>query len=1729
MIHLFNSSRRRNYLCLLASLLFVIAPGEKAFSQTYLPRSYWTFDNPASALKDSMNLFNLDPNYYQSAYTINTNSAGQGVGKYMTLGTGSGYIKGGQLPTDSAFTIEFLFRPGYNFKETRFFSRIDGAFSASFNYPYITFYTFSLTAVGGIIEDDFKINLDGVGRKTYGYFIDGNWHHIVFKFNANSGIKEVWVDGQLPQGFSKTVTSGHINNTAAVNKDLMINTWVPYQVYYGDMDEIAIYSYGLPANMIYKHYLDFQNHGHYTFPNSTIPVPTPSPVTAGIDINEYPPGHPTVTVSALDQLKSFPSPRYKTGHTLIPNFSWIDPMYLSGRFQPGISDAQSVTNSVALQTEMAKNFNYMLSVGSAGGSWNDSWINLANQNPQWKLSLITFRDQIPGAAVWSQSLASSNYLQNSSGQFLDLNGNISANKTWRPTAPTSIYNSDGLAIRSMLNTQLVGKLTRPVDFVNENGEVFPLISNTALSLDPQVSSAKSSSGLDWETFLASKYKDHATLPYRDQFMNLPIFNANTKYSEYRIDGHRNWQFRYEQSRYINTPINGKYYSTTDFYVRYPHNWRYWTGPWHGWQWLVEARYYEMALGDSLFSPFVSPGWDANPENDVRPAQYLGLLKCVGMLGAEFYYPSYFNEAASYMPPNPPPHNPNGYVWHIAVPSYAQAISSRYEDFLKNGKILAGDVPFDPYNASFNAFNYWTGDPRKLAVVRKSRTQNKYVITGTIQPNSNMVGNAELESVATITLDGQSLKFKVRRQGSTYFYDNTNTSAPVFYQLDEWHENKHPYSWTKDVNLEAENFEVSNPNVVIKTVRPNVTNTGDFTQFTSFVSFTTVSDLTYNFQPRGTTTSNYYFWIRCRSKDGSSTGFNMTLDGLNQKTLECITDTNWTWYRIDRTNAIVIFSNPSLDNHILKITPANTKLEIDKISIINTSASVYGSAPNPCGNAATISASGPTTFCQGGNVTLTASSGTGFLWSTGATTQNIVVTTTGSYVVTVTSAAGSATSAPVSVTVNSLPTATISAGGATTFCQGGNVTLTSSAGTSYLWTPGNLTTQAISATSSGSYTVRVTGANGCSATSSATVVTVNALPTAAITAGGSTTICQGKSVSLTSSSGSSYLWIPGNQTTQSIIATAAGSYTVRVTGSNGCSATSSATVITVNPLPTASITPGGATTFCQGGNVTLTSSTGTSYLWTPGNQTTQAISATSSGSYTVRVTGSNGCSATSSVTAVTVNSLPTATISANGPLTFNLGGSVTLTSSTGTSYLWTPGNQTTQSKVVTTSGSYTVRVTNSNGCSATSSAIVVNVIGGSYSISTSGPTTFCQGGSVTLTSPSATTYLWSTGATTQSIVASSSGTYTVTAILGGNPLSITPITVTVNSLPTATITAGGATTFCQGGSVTLTSSSGSAYLWTPGNQTTQSISVTTSGNYIVRVTGSNGCSATSTVRTVTVNPSPTATISASGSTSICSGSSVTLTASSGSYYLWTPGGQTTSSISVSTAGSYAVRVTNSSGCSATSATTVVTVVTCGSCPIPTGLDEIGVAASYATLIWAPVSGVDSLQVKLIHVSSNYTYYTAYFSGTYTDLTVGAQPNSQYRWRIRSKCGSTVTAWSSIAYFTTLPIRMSSGNTNASTIELTRVIEPGEDENENATIAVFPNPAKDYFRCNFNAVQSGTAQLKLRDMTGKITYSTDIELQEGENSVPVETGKLAPGVYIVDIYDGNVTRFAKVVVH
>jgi gliding motility-associated-like protein len=538
---------------------------------------------------------------------------------------------------------------------------------------------------------------------------------------------------------------------------------------------------------------------------------------------------------------------------------------------------------------------------------------------------------------------------------------------------------------------------------------------------------------------------------------------------------------------------------------------------------------------------------------------------------------------------------------------------------------------------------------------------------------------------------------------------------------------------------------------------------------------------------------------------------------------------------------------------------------------------------------TITASGPTSFCTGGSVTLTSSSGSAYLWSDGATTQSIVITTSGSYSVRVTNSSGcqSASSVATVVTVNALPlTPTITAGGPVSFCSGGSVTLTSGPGTSYIWSNG-ATTKSINVITPGSFSVKVTNADGCQSAPSAPVsITVNDLPV--VNAGTDLTIPTGTSTTLNaivtgtgpfifSWSPSSKLLNPLSEDPTTINLTTSTVFTLTATSTSTSCSNTDAVIVTTSGGSLVSAPIATPSTICTGTGIQLSAqpsggSGSYTYAWTslPAGFTSSVANpvANPSATTTYNVVVFDGFTSTNGQVVVTVNASPaTPAITADGPATFCSGGSVNLTSSAGASYLWSDG-ETTSSINVTETGNYTVKVKNAGGCQSTESLpaiVIVNANPATPTIDAAGPTTFCADSSVILTASAGTTYLWSNGESTHAIKVTIPGSYTVKVTNSGGCQSAGSVAtvVTVNALPvTPTITADGPTTFCDGGNVTLTSSAETNYLWSNGS-TLQSTYITISGSYTVRTENVSGCLSEMSLPTiVTVNTNPIVNITSS---------------------------------------------------------------------------------------------------------------------------------------------------------------------------------------------------------------------------------------------------------------------------
>lgn len=657
------------------------------------------------------------------------------------------------------------------------------------------------------------------------------------------------------------------------------------------------------------------------------------------------------------------------------------------------------------------------------------------------------------------------------------------------------------------------------------------------------------------------------------------------------------------------------------------------------------------------------------------------------------------------------------------------------------------------------------------------------------------------------------------------------------------------------------------------------------------------------------------------------------------------------------------------------------------------------------------------------------------------------------------------------------TATISANGPTTFCSGGNVTLTANTGSAYLWTPGGQTTKSITVSQAGSYTVAVTSATGVTITSSPVTVSIsNTASSPVITASGPTTFCSSSNVTLTSSSANSYLWSNG-ATTQSITVNQSGNYSVTIT-SGTCTGTSAPTTVSATSAPAIpTVTSSGPLTSCNGNSITLTSSNANGYLWSTGS-TNSSITVTSSGTYWVRVFSSGNCFNQSANVVVNTASGPaTPVINASGSLDLCPGESVVLSTPYNSSgYLWSNG-ATTQTITVSSSGTYWVKIFNSSNCSAQSANTIVSANSGTTPvITTSGSVNLCSGSSVTLTSSSSSNNVWSTGATTQSITVSSAGTYWVRTGTGNCIAQSNNLIVTTNGAPVPVVSANGSLDICQGSTITLSSTSANGYLWSTG-ATTQSIDVSSSGTYWVRAYQSGNCFAQSVNNVVTVSPTPaTPTISASGSLSLTSSNpTVVLTASTANSYLWS-NGETTQSIIVSAAGSYTVTVYGSSSCSSTSTPTIVTSSAC----VPPATPTI------------TLSGSSVLQPGQ-SVALTCTGASGYLWST------GATTKSI----VVSAAGIyTVRAYSAPNCFTlSLPVTITEATTGLGTVQ----------ENNFNALSVYPNPAKDHLTVTYVSDKNQDAELILFDLAGRELVRRSVKSFAGENQLEMHVAEFARGTY------------------
>jgi len=521
--------------------------------------------------------------------------------------------------------------------------------------------------------------------------------------------------------------------------------------------------------------------------------------------------------------------------------------------------------------------------------------------------------------------------------------------------------------------------------------------------------------------------------------------------------------------------------------------------------------------------------------------------------------------------------------------------------------------------------------------------------------------------------------------------------------------------------------------------------------------------------------------------------------------------------------------------------------------------------------------------------------------------------------------------PVTVTINPVPVVTTNNA---TVCAGQQTTLTATStvpGGTFTWSPGNLNGASINVTPNATttYTVTYTTA-GCPPVTANAIVTVN--PLQPIT--GTLTACLGLTSQLANvvtpgSWSSSNVGVATISNNGLVSAVSPGTSTITYNAGNGCSTTAQFTVF---PKPVLTVTPNNVLCFGGNGSVTL-SAAGASAPYTYGGAATQNLSP---GSYTYTAISNDGCISQPVTITITqpAAALALSSTQVNVLCNGNNTGSVNLTVTGGTApytYAWS-NNTTLEDPAGLAAGTYTVTVTDANGCTATTTVTITqpSALTSSYTQVNVG----CFGnntGSINLTvigGVAPYVYAWSNQSITEDLNNIPSGVYTVTATDANGCTTTQTVTIT-QPQGALTLSTTQVNVLCFGnstGSVNLTVSGGTApytYLWS-NNGTVEDPSGMAAGPYTVTVTDANGCTANSSV-TIT-QPAAGLALSTTQVNVLCSGNntgSVNLTVTGGTApytYLWSNNGTAEDPTGMA-AGTYTVTVTDASGCTANTTVTI----------------------------------------------------------------------------------------------------------------------------------------------------------------------------------------------------------------
>ena len=781
-------------------------------------------------------------------------------------------------------------------------------------------------------------------------------------------------------------------------------------------------------------------------------------------------------------------------------------------------------------------------------------------------------------------------------------------------------------------------------------------------------------------------------------------------------------------------------------------------------------------------------------------------------------------------------------------------------------------------------------------------------------------------------------------------------------------------------------------------------------------------------------------------------------------------------------------------------------------------------------------------CNGGSngtINLTPSGGTApytFNWGGGITTEDRTGLAAGSYSVTITDVNG------CTGTVNATVTQPATAVSGTTVitniaCNGGSngtINLTPLGGTApytFNW-GGGITTEDRTGLAAGSYSVTITDVNGCTGTVSATVTQPSALVVNPVSQtniacfGGS-----GGEATVTASGGAgayTYSWSPSGGTAATATGLTAGTYTVTITDANGCVATQSFTITQPAAITT---TEAQTNVSCNGGtngsaSVTAIGGTGDyTYSWAPTGGTAATATGLAAGTYTVTITDANSCMATQTFTitqpdAITITEAQT-NVSCNGGT--NGSASVTAIGGTGDyTYSWAPTGGTAATATGLAAGTYTVTITDANGCVATRSFTITQP----DAIATTEAQTnvSCNGGtngSASVTAIGGTgdyTYSWApSGGTAATATGLAAGTYTVTITDANSCMATRSFTITQ---PDAITTTDAQTNVsCNGGtngsaSVTAIGGAGDyTYSWSPSGGTAATATGLAAGTYTVTITDANSCTAT---RSFTITQPDAITATTSQIDILCNGAatgtaSVTATGGTGAYtYSWSPSGGNAATATGLVAGTYNVTITDANACAI-----VKTITITEAAPINLSLQPVAISVT---------EGANATFSITASNATSYQWQVSTDGTSWTDVADGGT-NPVYSGAATTTLALTNVPETFDGYLYRVSVSNSSTcSVNSDSAELTVTPSLKMEDFSSIDVTIYPNPASSQVVIKIPEFSAhSNCSVAVYDLNGRVIMQKRLTSE----SEKIDIAHLKSGVYIFNITSDRAKTTKRVV--